>query len=230
MSERYRPLSEALSQSPQDLRVMMRAIDKSNRSIDTCFVDSVLGIPIIRGRGREYIGMEDNLQDHDSFDFIYEGTKYNSAREILHKVKPQKDDVVYDLGSGYGRFCFYGSLTTDAAFKGIEIVERRVKAANSIKERFGIDNLTFTQGDVTEQDFSDGTIFYLFNPFYPQGYSAQKRTERALRDLARKKPITIVTHHMKGMYSFYLGEELEVVEDRGKTHPLGIYRSKSPLL
>jgi SAM-dependent methyltransferase len=97
--------------------------------------------------------------------FTYEGTPYAYVRHFLHAINPTLSDVIYDLGCGYGKVVFYCALTTQAVAKGIEIVAERVGEAQAIKEKFSIEQAEFIRGNVTEQNFRDGTAFFLFNPF-----------------------------------------------------------------
>lgn len=122
--------------------------------------------------------------------FSYEGTPYEYMRWFLHILDPQEDDVVYDLGSGYGRVVIYGALTTPAQYKGIEIVPERVDLARNVKQRLGIPNASFISASVTECDISDGTIFFLFNPFLEHTFN---HTLKRLEKLAQEKRIRIVT-------------------------------------
>jgi SAM-dependent methyltransferase len=205
MSEYYRPLQEALSQEPQNLRDIVQAMDQGDGKIDSCFLDTLLGIPrFISYYGQEYIS---NHQYPDRYgltyrDYIYQGIPYRLAQLILHEVNPTKDDIVYDIGSGYGRFTLYGALTTDATFKGIEFVEHRFEAATGIKEHFEIENATFIHGDAARTKMDDGTIFFMFNPFWPDAQKSQFAVENNLRKIAETKPITVVTCGMKEVSAF----------------------------
>lgn len=93
-------------------------------------------------------------------------TDYMKIKRIFNLLSLNKNDVFYDLGSGYGRVIFYGSLNyPETTFKGVEFVHERVKAANKITRRHQIKNAQFIARDVLQQDLSDGTIFYIFNSF-----------------------------------------------------------------
>ncbi len=121
--------------------------------------------------------------------YTYEGTPYEYTRWFLHMLDPQKDDVVYDLGSGYGRVPLYGAITTPAHYKGIEIVPERVDLARDVKQRLGLPNVTFISAPVSDCDFSDGTLFFLFNPFLEKTF---RDTLDRLETLAKNKRIRIV--------------------------------------
>lgn len=46
--------------------------------------------------------------------FYYSGTHYELIRRVIRIIKPKANDVVYDLGCGYGRFVLYGALVKGA--------------------------------------------------------------------------------------------------------------------
>ncbi len=230
MSEFYRPLRQELSKNPENLKAMFTAINSSKGSItkaNTCFIDSVFGVPILKS-SQEYIQTTNpNTGEVRYLDFPYEGTSYDNIRNVLETVKPSKDDTVMDIGSGYGRFCLFGALTTDASFVGIETVQKRYEAAQAAKESLDIPNVAFTDSDVLNYDLSNGSIFYMFNPFYPFGFDAQWKVEEKLRELSRKKPIQIVTLSMTGVFPMIRDGQFEEVERIStRQMKLQFYKSK----
>lgn len=183
-------------------------------------IDELLGIPEDddpvwkKTVNKRYGGLEQTY---------YEGTSYERIREILNALGLKASDVVYDLGCGYGRLVFYGALTTEAQFRGIELVPERVRAARAIKERFAIANAEIIEGNVLDQDFSDGNIFYMFSPFSQQ--TLQQVLDK-LRVISLTKPITIV--------SYCIGNTLDSLPWLGRinktAHPfLRFYQSTPPL-
>ncbi len=131
-------------------------------------------------------------------------------------------DVLYDLGSGFGRVPIYTSLATRAQCKGIEIVPERVAESIAVKNNLGVDNLEFVQGNVLEHDYSDGTIFFLFNPFAHQTLEA---VNEKLRQLAQTKKIKIVS--LGPSTSFFDRQDwLRPTESNGRPWGLTIYESQ----
>lgn len=96
---------------------------------------------------------------------IYEGTPYGRIMEFLDATQPTRDDVVYDLGFGYGRVTKLTAMLTPSKVVGIELLPERVAKAEKAKQKIELANLEYRAGNVLEHDFSDGTLFYLFNPF-----------------------------------------------------------------
>lgn len=216
MSEYYRPSRESLRKNPKDVREMLKVIDRTEGMMDSNLIDSILGIPTFENtNGREYLSLNDKISPDIFLDnqFIYEGTSYHNIRQILHHLKPGIEDVVYDLGSGYGRFCLYGALTTDAIFKGVEAVKKRYEVTQQIKNGLDISNVEFIPRNILSADLSKGNIFYMANPFYPTGARTQKEVERILSVVAMKKPITVVTSSMKNSFPISFKDNFQKVDE-----------------
>ena len=105
-------------------------------------------------------------------------------------MKLKKQDVFYDLGSGYGLILKYASQKfKDVMFKGIEILKERYDFSVKLKEAYNLHNVDFYNCDMFSHDFSDGNIFYIFNPLFSSEYS---KLLNALKTIAREHEIIIV--------------------------------------
>jgi SAM-dependent methyltransferase len=122
--------------------------------------------------------------------FFFEATPYIYIRHIIHMTEPKLNDVIYDLGSGYGRLIIYGSVVSDALFKGIEIVPNRVDVAEKVRSLLKLENSVFIEGNAKEKDFSDGDIFFLFNPFTA---STLECIGKKMANIAKAKKVIIST-------------------------------------
>ena len=94
----------------------------------------------------------------------------NSVTKMFTEINPNKDDVFYDFGSGFGKVVIQSYLLTPIKKSmGIEIVENRNIIAEQAKERLingehfksKYKSIQFIQDDFFNVDTSDGTIFYL---------------------------------------------------------------------
>jgi hypothetical protein len=99
--------------------------------------------------------------------YFYAGTPYVYLSAIVRELAPTPEDVFYDLGSGYGRPTLVMGMLSGARARGIEMVAERVARANAAKEWLGLGSVDYRLGFVDDPaiDMSDGTIFFLFNPF-----------------------------------------------------------------
>jgi len=73
---------------------------------------------------------------------------------------------VLDIGSGGGKFCLVGAACTQGHFTGVEQREQLVALANILRERSGLSDVSFIQGNITDIDFRAFDAVYLFNPFH----------------------------------------------------------------
>jgi SAM-dependent methyltransferase len=72
---------------------------------------------------------------------------------------------VLDVGSGVGKFCIVGALTTGAEFVGVEQRPKLVAAAQVAASTFGAGRARFVNADFVALDFREFDAFYVFNPF-----------------------------------------------------------------
>ena len=73
--------------------------------------------------------------------------------------------LVLDVGSGVGKFCITGALTTEALFMGVEQRPHLVRSARTAAASYGTSRAVFFEGDFSQVDFALFDGFYLFNPF-----------------------------------------------------------------
>lgn len=157
----------------------------------------------------------EGLSDVDGEQPAYNGSDYEDIRRFLKIAKPKPGDVVYDLGAGYGRVVLMGAIThPDVTFKGIELVADRVRDANEVREKFELENAEFIHGNVRYVDFSDGEIFYMFNPFTSETLSI---VMGKLSAVARHKRILIVTTWMGGTLD--INPWLRTLDPNSKSDP-----------
>lgn len=169
------------------LKTLFMNMHLSNDKLDDDYLDSLIGIQPKKDKLEDY---HDYQTEFGVEQFIYEGTPYSMIREFLSFLKPSKKDIIYDLGSGYGRIVFYGALATPAFYKGIEIIPERIIACDEIKEKIKISNAEFICSNVLDARYEDGSIFFLFNPFYLE--TLEKVGEK-LKNIAKSDQIKVVS-------------------------------------
>ena len=147
---------------------------------------------------------------------------------IISKLNINKEDVFYDLGSGYGLVVIHFAQNTQAKGIGIEIVPDRVVESNKHKDRLKLENIYFKQGNVLDYDFSDGNIFFMFNPFTIE---TLKKVNEKLKKISKQKFIKVVAVG-KYMDFFKSQEWLEIIYQTETTwtgvnpQPVFIFGSK----
>ncbi len=105
------------------------------------------------------------------------------ARYIAWQLTRHGAKRIVDVGSGVGKFCLVGALTTPATFLGIEQRSHFVQAARQAATRIGLDRCTFTLGNMTALDWSEFDAYYLYNPFaeHRMAQPIDKTIQRSIR-------------------------------------------------
>ncbi len=180
-------LLELVRDNPSSLRELFGYYDSNTSHLSDLLLDTLLGVQ--EQDIEQFIDHQILEERYGIEQYIYEGRPYDYCRRFLHVLQPTDQDKVYDLGCGYGRVVFYGALTTPAYYTGIELVPERVINANRIKQRYSIHNAEFLQGNVLDYDYSDGTLFFLFNPFIS---ATLEKVIARLQLISQYHPIKIV--------------------------------------
>jgi SAM-dependent methyltransferase len=92
-------------------------------------------------------------------------TPVDVARRAADLLVESSDSHVLDVGSGVGKFCVVGALTTGARFTGVEHRQHFVEHARELARRLGAENAEFFHADATIMDWRAFDGIYLFNPF-----------------------------------------------------------------
>lgn len=99
----------------------------------------------------------------------YATPDYYYIYKIIRHLNPGEQDVFYDIGSGKGRILCVMSRRKVNKCVGIEILDDLVliARANAQVVRGRRSPIEIKCEDAAEADMTDGTIFFLFNPFGP---------------------------------------------------------------
>jgi SAM-dependent methyltransferase len=73
---------------------------------------------------------------------------------------------VLDVGSGSGKFCLVGALSSPGQFTGVEQRDHLVGVARQAAQELKLASVEFVENNMTELDWANYDAFYLFNPFY----------------------------------------------------------------
>ncbi len=97
----------------------------------------------------------------------YGETPFKTMDFIAKKVGIKNTDIVYELGAGRGRCCFFLATFYKCVAVGFENVPRFVEIASTIKKMFCVQNVDFFLRDIFEDfDLSSATILYLYGTCY----------------------------------------------------------------
>jgi SAM-dependent methyltransferase len=153
-------------------------------------------------------------------------TPLEVAQRACALLAPEAGDRILDVGSGVGKPCLVGALTTEASWFGIERDGEMVRAANEAALKLGVERqASFHAGEMEHVDWSAFDAFYLFNPFAeilygPDDDALERRMqyvsciETVQYRLAQAAPGTrVVTYHGFGGD---MPPELELVQREAK--------------
>jgi len=96
-------------------------------------------------------------------DVMWVPTKVEMTHQMFVMAKIRQDDIIYDLGSGDGVIPIEAAKKYGVQAVGIEYNPDLVALANRNAERAKVNNLvTFKQGDIFKEDFSQATVLTLY--------------------------------------------------------------------
>lgn len=88
-------------------------------------------------------------------------TPLKTFSQIVERAKLSDQDVVFELGCGRGRTCFWLSICKGIKAHGIDFVPEFISMANEVKDDFGVKNIEFRCEDFFKSDLSMATVIYL---------------------------------------------------------------------
>ncbi len=123
---------------------------------------------------------------HDD-NFEYATVDYWNVRKVISILKPGPEDVFYDIGCGMGRIVCSMARKSVKKCVGIELLEPLCEKAraNAAHLRGRKSPIEIICNDAASADVSDGTIYWLFNPF---GESTLRETLANIRCSLRENP------------------------------------------
>ena len=146
-----------------------------------------LGFPLTPGHG---------LAQSRIPDVHYEPTPQLIVEDLLKMADVNRNDIVYDLGCGDGRFVITAAQKYGARGVGIDIDPERIKESNQNARIAGVmDKVRFLEADLFETDIREATVVALY--LLPD-LNMQLRP-KLLSDL---KPGTRVVSHEFDMYDW----------------------------
>jgi len=96
-------------------------------------------------------------------DVHFEVTPQRIVEEMLQMAEVTKDDIVYDLGCGDGRFVITAAKKYGARGIGIDIDPERIKESYQNARLAGVnDRVKFKEGDLFETNIREATLVALY--------------------------------------------------------------------
>ncbi len=102
--------------------------------------------------------------------YTYGETPLTSLEWIVRNCGITAQDVVFELGCGRGRTCFWLSQFVGCSVVGIDYIPIFIEKANQIKERLGIQQVSFRLEDLFQVDLKGATVIYLYGTCFSATY------------------------------------------------------------
>jgi SAM-dependent methyltransferase len=100
--------------------------------------------------------------------YTYGETPLTTLEKIAKNCGIQSRDVVFELGCGRGRTCFWLHQFIGCKVVGIDEVPLFIEKAVQIQNRFALKNVTFRLEDLFETDLKHATVIYLYGTCYSE--------------------------------------------------------------
>lgn len=94
--------------------------------------------------------------------YQYGETPLTTLEKIVRECGITERDVVFEMGCGRGRGCFWINHFVGCKVVGVEFIPEFVEKAVGIKKRFGVEGVEFRCEDFLESDLSCASVIYLY--------------------------------------------------------------------
>ncbi len=135
-------------------------------------------------------------------DIMWVPSKVDIVHKMLDAAQVRSDDIVYDLGSGDGIIAIEAAKRHGVRAVGIEYNGDLVALARRNAQRAGLqERVSFKQGDVFVEDFSEATVVTL--------YMGESINARLMPKLLKMRPGTRVVSNTFRIESWVPDQELQ---------------------
>lgn len=110
------------------------------------------------------------LEKREKDIYTYGETPLTTMHLIARQCNITSQDVVFELGCGRGRTCFWLSQILGCSAVGIDYVPVFIEKAQKIKDRFQVQNVSFRLEDLFQANLKEATIIYLYGTCFSAAY------------------------------------------------------------
>lgn len=98
--------------------------------------------------------------------YTYGETPLTTLEHIAKECRISVKDVVYELGCGRGRTCFWLNRFVGCSVVGVDYVPEFIKRATAVKQKFDVKGVQFRLEDIQQTDLTGATVLYLYGTCY----------------------------------------------------------------
>lgn len=102
--------------------------------------------------------------------YTYGETPLTTLELIATECELSSKDVVFELGCGRGRTCFWLNQFIGCTVVGIDYVPAFIEKGLSVKSRFHLQHIYFRLKDLFQADLRGATVIYLYGTCFSAGY------------------------------------------------------------
>lgn len=102
------------------------------------------------------------LKRGDNEIYAYGETPLTTLESIANECRLTKADIVFELGCGRGRTCFWLRYFTGCHVVGVEQIPEFITRANHIVNKFHVEGVEFRQEDMLKTDLTGASVIYLY--------------------------------------------------------------------
>lgn len=173
-------------------RRRLLALDWTDAPIVDAELDAALGLEIATVEAKlDTLRLLDRhgVQRFEQGDLAYDVVRA-FYRALGPEIAARPALRLLDLGSGYGRFGFYGALRHDLVCHGLELVPERVNEAARAARALGLDRLSFAAGDLLTAAWLVADVYCMMNAVLP---NLLPPVLARLEDEARRRRIVVAS-------------------------------------
>lgn len=105
--------------------------------------------------------------------YTYGETPLTTLDTISRLCRLTPGDLVFELGCGRGRTCFWLNQFVGCRVVGVDFVPEFIQKADSLKEAYDLDDIEFRCEDMLQTGLSGATVIYLYGICYSDGFIRQ---------------------------------------------------------
>lgn len=126
-----------------------------------------------------------------SFNIIYGETPLTTLDKICRECRILSKDVVYELGCGSGRSCFWLQNFVKCQVIGIDLLPPFIDKALRVKRWASLENLDFQEQNILDADLRRATVIYLYGTCLEDPFIKKLATHFELQLRSKTRIITV---------------------------------------
>ncbi|MFI5342986.1 MAG: class I SAM-dependent methyltransferase [Chlamydiales bacterium] len=113
------------------------------------------------------------LRKGDRDIYTYGETPLTTLDLLARRCNISAKDLVFELGCGRGRSCFWLNQLIGCRVVGIDYVPEFINRASKVKEKFHLETVEFRLEDILSTDLTGATVIYLYGTCLPDALILQ---------------------------------------------------------